>query len=174
MKKETSLICRLDKKLDRIAAGLQAREIKLPADLVGACLFFVIAVILFSIMPKQVMVSETDVVNGRVFPTMLMILIMFCSGILILQNIYKILKKEPMNTCTLNLLTEVKALIILAILFVTYILCRWTNLFAVGTVFCALGFLVYFRCRKKAYYGITVSLAVLIWAAFRFGLGVRF
>ncbi len=42
MKKETSLICRLDKKLDRIAAGLQAREIKLPADLVGACLFLLL------------------------------------------------------------------------------------------------------------------------------------
>ena len=51
---------------------------------------------------------------------------------------------------------------------------RVTDLFVVGAVFCALAFLVYFRCKKPRYYVITVGLAVGIWAAFRFLLNVRF
>lgn len=163
-----------DKKLNEIAGRLGSREITLPTDLIGASLFFLIALILLLIMPDQVPVSDTDVVNGRVFPTLLMFLMMFCSGILIVQNVVKIVKKQPLHTCTLNLLTEVKALIILAVLFITYMICRLTDLFVIGAVFCSLGFLVYFRCKKKSYYVITVGMSVLIWAIFRFVLNVRF
>ena len=75
---------------------------------------------------------------------------------------------------TMNMLAEVKALIIIAILIFTYLLARWTDLFVIGAVFCAVAFLVYFRCKKKLYYAITVGLAVLIWVAFRFVLNVPF
>ena len=67
-----------------------------------------------------------------------------------------------------------KALVILAILIGTWALSKITGLFVVGAVFCCLGFLLYFRCRKKSYYAITLVLAVAIWAAFRFVLGVDF
>ena len=55
-----------------------------------------------------------------------------------------------------------------------YLLSKLTGLFVVGAIFCCLGFLLYFRCRKKSYYVITLALAVAIWAAFRFALGVDF
>jgi len=67
-----------------------------------------------------------------------------------------------------------KALAILGILLGTYFLSKWTGLFVVGAVFCCLGFLLYFRCRKKSYYVIALVIAVAIWAAFRFALGVDF
>ena len=66
------------------------------------------------------------------------------------------------------------ALVILAILVVSYLLARVTDLFVVGALVCSLGFLVYFRCRKPSYYAITLTLAVAIWAAFRFVLNVDF
>ena len=81
---------------------------------------------------------------------------------------------EPLNWKTVNVLVEAKALVILAILVGTWFLSKATGLFVVGAVFCCLGFLRYFRCRKKAYYVITLVLAVAIWAAFRFALGVDF
>ena len=62
----------------------------------------------------------------------------------------------------------------LGILLVTYLLSKYTGLFVIGAVFCALGFLAFFRCRKRSYYIITLALAVGIWCAFRFGLGVSF
>ena len=49
-----------------------------------------------------------------------------------------------------------------------------TALFFIGAVFCCIGFLLYFRCRKKSYYALTITLAVIIWAVFRFVLNVDF
>ena len=118
--------------------------------------------------------SERDVVNGRAFPELLMWLMMACCAGLIIKEIVKLVRKQPLEYKTINLLVELKALIIIAILIITYVLCRVTDLFVVGAVFCALAFLVYFRCKKPLYYVITVGLAVGIWAAFRFLLNVRF
>lgn len=174
MKQEKSFLGRFNHKLDMAGEKLKGKEVTLPTDMIGAGFFIILAVALLLIMPKQVPISETDVVNGRVFPTMLLVLMIACCGMLLIQNIIKMVRKEPLHTCTLNLLTEIKALIILAILLGTYLICKITDLFVVGAVFCCLGFLAYFRCGKKLYYVITIGLAVVIWAAFRFGLGVRF
>ena len=67
-----------------------------------------------------------------------------------------------------------KALVIALILVVTYLLAEITDLFVVGAVFCALAFLLFFRCKKPLYYAITVSMAVLIWVVFHFVLNVSF
>lgn len=174
MRDNTAFLASWDKKLDLIGERLKEKEVILPTDMIGAGLFMIIGILLLISMPGQVPVSETDVVNGRVFPTMLMVLMIGCSGLLLIQNMIKMMKKEALHTCTINLLTEVKALVILGILLITYLVCRLTGLFVLGAVFCSLAFLVYFRCRKRLYYGITVGLSVLIWAAFRFGLGVIF
>ena len=161
-------------KLDKLGARLQAKEVRIPVDLTVGIVFFLFAGVVLLIMPQQVAISERDVVNGRAFPTLLMGLMMFCCALLVGKEIYKIIKKQPLEYKTVNLLVEVKALIILAILIVSYLLARWTDLFVVGAVFCALAFLLYFRCKKPSYYVITVGMAVGIWAAFRFLLNVSF
>ena len=81
---------------------------------------------------------------------------------------------RPVKTKTLNLLVEAKALVIVFILVITYLLAKVTDLFVVGAVFCALAFLLFFRCKKPLYYAITVSMAVLIWVVFHFVLNVSF
>lgn len=161
-------------KFDAVAARLKEKEVTIPTDLVGAVLFLVLGIVLYLAMPSQVAVSESDVVNGRSFPTLLVVLMIVCSIVLIIQNVMKLKKGEEINKVTFNLLTEVKALIIMAILVLSYAICKITDLFVVGAVFCSVGFLVYFRCNKKLYYVITIGLAAVIWAAFRFALGVRF
>lgn len=174
MKKLCFILSEWDSRLDGIGESLKEKEVKLPTDMIGAALFMVLGMIILLIMPSQVPISEGDVVDGRVFPTMLMMLMIGCSALLLAQNIMKLVKKQEIHICTLNLLTEVKALIILIILFGTYLICSLTDLFVLGALFCCVGFLLYFRCRKKSYYAITLGLAVVIWAAFRFGLNVRF
>ena len=126
------------------------------------------------VMPDQVAVSEKDVVNGRAFPTLLMVVMMLCCAMLVGKELYKLATKQPLNWKVINVQVEMKAMVILAILVGTWLLSRLTGLFVVGAVFCCLGFLLYFRCRKKSYYVITLVLAVAIWAAFRFALGVDF
>ncbi len=161
-------------KIDALATRLKEKQVTIPTDIIGAVLFLVLGIILYLVMPSQVAIAESDVVNGRSFPTLLIVLMIVCSIMLIIQNVVKIKKGEEINRVTINLLTEVKALMIMAILFLTYVICEITDLFVAGAVFCAVGFLVYFRCSKKLYYVITIGLAAAIWAAFRFALGVRF
>lgn len=165
---------RLTARLDAIGERLEKKELRIPVDLVTGVLFALFALVIFWIMPDQVVISEKDVVNGRAFPTLLMAVMLLCCVMLIGKEVYKLAAKQPLAWKTINLLVEVKALIILMILAGTYFLSKLTGLFVVGGVFCCLGFLVYFRCRKPSYYIITVALAMGIWAAFRFVLGVDF
>ena len=175
MKEKEGWIDRLDKKRDEIDEKLAKKEINLPIEFVAGIVFLVLGLVVLLIMPNQVPVSDTDVVNGRVFPTLLMVVMMIFSGVLLLKELYNVyVKKRPWTTKTVNLLVEVKALEILAILLLTYVICRVTDLFVVGAIFCSLAFLIYFRCRKLSYYAITLTVAVLIWIAFRFGLNVSF
>ena len=156
------------------AVELHEKEIRIPIDLVTGVLFFLLALVILLIMPDQVAISEKDVVNGRAFPTLLMVVMMFCCAMLVGKELYKLATKQPLNWKVINVQVEMKALVILAILVGTWLLSKLTGLFVIGAIFCCLGFLLYFRCRKKSYYVITLVLAVAIWAAFRFGLGVDF
>lgn len=165
----------LDKKRDTIGEKLSKKELKLPIDIVTGVFFLLLGAVILLIMPKQVPVSDSDVINGQAFPTLLMVVMMICSGVVLAKELYNIfVKKMPPAMKNINLLVEVKALEILAILLLTYAICRVTDLFVVGAIFCSLAFLVYFRCRKLSYYAITLTVAVLIWIAFRFGLNVNF
>jgi len=166
LKQVKNLIERAEAKLDEWGAKLEQKNIEYPVDLICGILFLVIGIVLLLIMPQQVQISEKDVVNGRAFPTM--------SALLVGREAYNMVMHRPTKTKTLNLLVETKALIIVLILVVTYLLAEVTDLFVVGAVFCALAFLVFFRCKKPLYYAITVSMAVLIWVVFHFVLNVSF
>ena len=161
-------------RMDRWGESLHQKELRIPVDMTVGILFFLFALVILFVMPQQVVISEKDTVNGRAFPTLLMVVMMICCGMLIVKELYKLFTKQPLNWKVINLQTELKALAILTILVITYLLCRFTDLFVVGAVFCCLGFLVYFRCKKPSYYVITITLAVVIWACFRFVLNVEF
>ena len=161
-------------RMDAWGRKLHEKEIRIPIDLVTGIVFFFFALWIFLVMPDQVAISEKDVVNGRAFPTLLMAVMMLCCAMLVAKELYKLATKQPLNWKVINVQVEMKALVILGILVVTYLLSKLTGLFVVGAIFCCLGFLLYFRCRKKSYYVITLVLAVAIWAAFRFALGVDF
>ena len=161
-------------RMDSWGRKLHEKEIRIPIDLVTGVVFFLIALVIFLVMPDQVAISEKDVVNGRAFPTLLLVVMMLCCAMLVCKELYKLATRQPLNWKVINIQTEAKALVILGILAGTYFLSKLTGLFVVGAIFCCLGFLLYFRCRKKSYYVISLVLAVAIWAAFRFALGVDF
>ena len=163
-----NLIERIETRLDGWGAKLEEKNIEYPVDLICGILFLVIGIVLLLIMPQQVQISEKDVVNGRAFPTMLVWLMLAMSALLVGREAYNMVMHRPVKTKTLNLLVEAKALV------VTYLLAEITDLFVVGAVFCALAFLLFFRCKKPLYYAITVSMAVLIWVVFHFVLNVSF
>ena len=92
-----------EKKLDELATRMKEKEISIPTDLAGSILFFLLGAVLFFMLPSQVPISENDVINGRVFPKLLFSLMMICSAVLIIQNIIKISKKQPVQVSTFHL-----------------------------------------------------------------------
>ena len=169
-----NFIANTEKKLDAWAEKLEGINISYPTDLVSGILFLVLSIVILAIMPQQVQVSEKDLVNGRAFPTMLAYLMMAMSVLLTGKELVKLVTKKPLEMKTVNALVEVKAVTIMVILLVTYLLAKLTDLFVIGGIFCAVAFLVFFRCKKKPYYAITVGAAVVIWVVFRFVLNVDF
>ena len=165
---------RFNDRMDAWGRKLHEKELRIPVDIVTGVVFFILGLVVLLVMPDQVAVSEKDVINGRAFPTLLMAVMLLCCVMLIGKELYKLATGQPLNWKVINIQTEAKALVILGILAGTYFLSKLTGLFAVGAVFCALGFLLYFRCRRRSYYVITIVTAVAIWAAFRFALGVDF
>jgi len=167
-------INRMDEKLDSIGAKLAKKEITIPTDLVAAVVFLVLGIVLLLLVPNQVTVGKDEVVSGAAFPTYLCYIMIGGSILVGAQNIIKMIRKEPVETKTISALVEVKALIIFGILVGFWLICSLTDLFVLGALFCAVAFLLFFRCKKKSYYIITLIFAVGIWAAFKFILNVNF
>lgn len=164
----------IDEKLDSIGAKLEKKEILIPTDLAAAVVFLLAGIVLLLLVPSQVTVGKEEIVSGAAFPTYLCYLMIGGSILIMIQNILKIMRKETIETKAINALVEVKALIIFGILVVFWLICSLTDLFVIGAIWCAMAFLVFFRCKKKLYYVITITVAVAIWAAFRFILNVNF
>ncbi len=168
------LISRIDARLDAWEEKLGKKNFRYPSDLATGIIFLIVAIAVILLLPSQVSVSQNDVIDGREFPRLLMYLMAICSCVLILVELGKMIMKKPMVMKTMNLLVEVKALIIMAILIITFLLAKYTGMFVLGAIFCAIAFLLFFRCKKKSYYAITVVFVVAIWAVFRFVLHVNF
>ncbi len=164
----------LESKLDGWGKTLETKEFQYPVDLTAGILCLLLSVVLLIVMPTQYHAQPDEALDGGTFPKLMIYAMMIGSTALILKEGFLLLQKKPLAKKTVNLLVEVKALVIFSIIFVAYLLCKTTDLFVIGALFLAVAFLLYFRCKKPLYYVITISMAVAIWCAFRFGLGVRF
>ena len=97
-----------------------------------------------------------------------------CSIILIVQQVIKLARRQEVKLTTVNLLVEVKALLIFLAMIVFYFVAKTSGNFAVGSAVFGALMLFIFRCKKPLYYAVVIAAAVVIWAVFRFGLGVLF
>ena len=128
----------------------------------------------FPAFPLQIEIKKKELVNGQAFPKLLMYIMIACSIILIVNQVLKLLRKQPVKTTTINLLVEVKAVLIFLSMIVFWLVAEMTGNFAIGSAVFGVLMLFFFRCKKPLYYAIVLAAAVAIWAAFRFGLGVLF
>ena len=164
----------LDAKLDAIGDKLKKKEWKVPTDLLGGVIFLLFGLAMLYIIPMQIEVKKKELVNGQAFPKLLMYIMIACSIILIVNQLLKLLRKQPVKTTTINLLVEVKAILIFLSMIVFWLVAEKTGNFAIGSAVFGVLMLLFFRCKKPLYYAIVLVAAVAIWAAFRFGLGVLF
>ena len=145
------LVASVDAKLDAIGDKLKKKEWKVPTE-----------------------IKKKELVNGRAFPNLLMYVMIACSIILIVQQVIKLARRQEVKLTTVNLLVEVKALLIFLAMIVFYFVAKTSGNFAVGSAVFGVLMLFIFRCKKPLYYAVVIAAAVAIWAVFRFGLGVLF
>lgn len=169
-----AVIDAIEQKTEPLAKKLEQKTVSIPINLVTGIVMALFALFILFTMDTQIPVGDNHVVNGRAFPTLLMWVMLICCAILIVKDVFAIMQGRAIEYKTLNMLTEVKALIIFGILLATYLIASISEMFVLGAIFCVLAFLIFFKCRKLSYYAIALTLAVAIWAAFYFGLKVRF
>ena len=165
-------IQRIDSWLDATGEKLEKKKVKLYVDILTPIIFIIFAVAVLLAMPKQIALLSSGSINERTFPTMLMLLIIICGVVLLVKEIYNIISKKKANIVETTVLVEVKALIILGILVLYWLLMGLMG-FIISSILLGLAMLMFFRVKKPSYYIIVSVVAVLIGVFFRYVLNVR-
>ena len=166
------MLKKLDGKVDRIGESLEGRSVNFYPSLVGPLVFLAFAVGAFLLMPSQVKVQENMATTARTFPTLLLQIMIAGSVVLLVTEIAKIVRKTAIEVIRVELLTEIKALIILVMLGL-YALAMPRIGFIASSLLFSVAMLYYFRVKKGSYYLVVVIAALAIGVIFRYLLGVR-
>ena len=163
---------RIDSWLDATGEKLEKKKIRLYVDIITPIIFIIFAVAVLLAMPSQIALLSSSSINERSFPTLLMFLIIICGVVLLGKEIFNIISKKKANIVETTALVEVKALIILGILVLYWLLMGLIG-FIISSILLGLAMLMFFRVKKVSYYIIVSVVAVLIGVFFRYVLTVR-
>ena len=163
---------RIDSWLDATGEKLEKKKIRLYVDIITPIIFIIFAVAVLLAMPSRIALLSSSSINERSFPTLLMFLIIICGVVLLGKEIFNIVAKKKVNIVETTALVEVKALIILGILVLYWLLMGLIG-FIISSILLGLAMLMFFRVKKPSYYIIVSVVAVLIGVFFRYVLNVR-
>ncbi|MCY1151211.1 MAG: tripartite tricarboxylate transporter TctB family protein [Sphaerochaetaceae bacterium] len=166
------LMEKVDNLIDNSALKLEKHKMTIPINIVGSILFIIVSSILLYLVPSQIKINTEAVVNARTFPLLMLRIVLIFSIILLIKDIIFIITKREIETKELNLLVEVKFLIILSMLIIFLALLYFTNFILSSIVFGIL-MLFYFRSKKLSNYLIIILAAILIGYLFQNVLHVR-
>lgn len=168
----SAFLIRFDSKLSAIAASMEGKRVRFYPTITGALVMIVFSIAVLVLMPSQVNIDEGEIITARTFPTLLAYIMLGGSVLLLIQEAVKVIRKRPLQTRELELLTEVKALVLL-VLFVLYAVLMTLTGFIVASAIYSVLMLVYFREKRLHFYPIVVVAAVIIGIIFRNVLNVR-
>jgi putative tricarboxylic transport membrane protein len=166
------LFAQLNAAIDRFSTKWEGRQVRFYPSLVGPVLFLAAGAAGYILMPSQVKIQEGTATTARTFPSLMLTLILVCSVVLILQEVIKIVRKQPIEVVMLDVMTEIRAIIILALL-VLYALLIPLLGFIVASMLFGLAMLGFFRVKKWGYYLIVALSALAIGLLFQGVLNVR-
>jgi hypothetical protein len=162
----------MDLFIDKTGNKLEKHSMSVPINIVGPIIFIIIAIICLIMVPSQIHINTTSPINARTFPVLMLRIVLIFSAVLLLKDIISLIRKKEIETKEINLLVEVRALIILAMLILFLVLLHFSSFVASSIVFGIL-MLFYFRCRKISSYIIICSAAIIIGFLFQYVLKVR-
>ena len=143
-------------------------KIKLNSNMVTGGIFLAISGVLYALLPSQIKTYETGSITAATVPTMLLRILLICSGILLVQGL---LSKEKKEYCLASLfrrdaLKRLKPAIYIAML-LAYAVSMPRIGFIVASLLLANGILAYFGTRKWWFYMIASANVFLAYFLFR-------
>ena len=154
-----SLVEQFEAAIDRIANSLHGKTLRFYPSIVGSIIFILLSLAIFWWMPSQIKI-QPGAITARTFPSLMAGIMLACSVAVLLREIVKIIRKQPLDVSELNLLTEAKALIILSLFVVFAVLAELIGFIPSSAIYSIL-MLVYFRIKKWSYY-LIVSLSAIV------------
>ncbi|GKX29689.1 hypothetical protein SH1V18_21690 [Vallitalea longa] len=134
-------------------------KIKIKQELVGAILFFTVAAVIWFLIPSQIAVKGNEQISSQTFPRLIIGLMGLCSGFIIIKEIVKIIKKQPVKEIEINLREERKSLAVILMLLGYWLLLHVLPFMLVSLIFGGV-MLVFFKCKNWKYY-VTVSVIII-------------
>jgi hypothetical protein len=163
---------RIDAAVSQLGQRLEGKRMRYVPSIAGSILFILLCVVALLLMPNQINVQPDKSVDARTFPRSLLLIIMACSALILARDLYKVVKKQPVETAEIDLKTEIKAVILLLLLILYAVLVPLLG-FIPSSIIYALLMTLFFRVRNWKYYIIAVAAAAAIGFIFQYLLHVR-
>ena len=144
-------------------------KIRLNSNMVTGGIFLAISGVLYALLPSQIKTYETGSITAATVPTLLLRILLICSGILLVQGLLSKEKKEYCLDASLfrrDSLKRLKPAIYIAMLLAYAVLMPRIG-FIVASLLLANGILAYFGTRKWWFYLIASANVFLAYFLFR-------
>ncbi len=163
---------KIDNFIDNKAKRLEAHSVQIPINTVGSILFIIVSAILLYLVPSQIKINTTAQITAQTFPVLMLRIMLIFSIILLLKEIVAIIRKTEREYKEINLLVEVKFLILLFLLILFLVMLHYIS-FILSSIIFGILMLFYFRAKKISSYLIIIFAAILIGYLFQNVLHVR-
>lgn len=166
------IIEKIDFFIDKSAKKLESKSVRVPINTIGALLFISVSSILLFLLPSQIKVNTASQITARTFPQLMLRIILFFSIFLFIKEIFAIVLKKDREYKEINLLVEVRFIILLMLLILFLVMLHFTS-FIVSSIIYGILMLFYFRSKKILSYIIIILAAFIIGFLFQNILHVR-
>src|SRR5699024_14268 len=131
-------------------------KMKIYKEFVGAVLFLGVSTVLWWLIPSQIELSKNaEAINSQTFPKMIVGLMWIASLILLVREIWRMVRQKSVKVMLLDLQEESRSLLIIGLLMLYWGLLYVLPFLGASLIF-ALLFLYLSHCRKWLYYLIVV------------------
>lgn len=147
-------------------------KIKIKQDLVGAITFLILGLVIWFLIPSQIKLTNQDMINSQTFPRLIIGLMIICSAYLVVIEVIKIIKKQPVKEAIIDLKQEGKSILMILMLVIYWVMLHWLPFMITSLIFAG-GMLLFFKCKNWKYYAIVGTTIIAITVMFQNVLSVK-
>lgn len=147
-------------------------KIRVKVDLASGVFFTAATAALVLAIPKQVPVLSENRLNSRTFPYAIVLVLMAMSIRLVVADVVKLLRRQPVREAEFDLGDEWRALLLFFLLIAYVALIPLIGSLA-ASLLMGIGFLIYFRTTQWIRYVIVIVSCLFVYWVFRIALGVQ-